>query len=145
MCQRSVYVVMELWKVPQQGHFIFVIFINFTIGSVPITSVRWPSRVKFVLGLPDMLFVTNSTSRYINTMVCACQFLVEREGFIFAHYLWNRGHHWFVVLSTVTTKCTVATRTRHPFDMLSRLAYSKVLVVSKRLSNCSEIDILYYS
>jgi len=26
--------------VPQQGHFIFVIFINFTIGSVPITSVR---------------------------------------------------------------------------------------------------------
>jgi len=34
----------------------------------------------------------------------------------------------------VTTKRTVATRTRHPFDMLS-LAESKVLVVSKHLSN----------
>jgi len=39
------------------------------------------------LGLPDILFVANNTSRYINTMVCACQFLVEWEGFIFAHYL----------------------------------------------------------
>jgi len=95
--RRSVYVAMGLWKVPQQGHFIFVIFINFTFGFVPITSVRWPSCGKFVLGLPDILFVANNTSRHINTMVCACQFLVEWEGFIFAQYLWNTWHHWFVV------------------------------------------------
>ena len=92
MCRRSVYVAMELWKVPQQDHFVFVIFINFTIESVAITSGRWPSRGKFLLGLPDILFVANNTSRYINTMVCACQFLVEWDGFIFAHYLWNTWH-----------------------------------------------------
>jgi len=33
-------------------------------------------------------YIVRGTSRYINTMVCACQFLVEWEGFIFAHYLW---------------------------------------------------------
>jgi len=46
-------------------------------------AISW----KFVLGLPDILIVTNNTSRYIYTVVCACQFLVEWEGFIFAHYL----------------------------------------------------------
>ena len=35
--RRFVHVAVGLWKVPQQGHFIFIIFINFTIGSVPIT------------------------------------------------------------------------------------------------------------
>jgi len=60
MYRRFVHVAVGLWKMPQQGHFAFVIFINFTIGSVPITSVRWPSRGKFVLGLPDMLFVANN-------------------------------------------------------------------------------------
>ena len=120
MCRRFAYVAVGLWKVPQQGHFVFLIFIKFTIGSVPITTVTWPSHGKFVLGLPDILFVANNTSRYINAMVCACQFLVGWEGFIFAQYLWNTGHHWLVVLSMVTTKCT---RTRHPFDMLSRLAF----------------------
>jgi len=74
MYRRSVYAAMELWKVPQQGHFIFVIFINFTIGSVPITAVRWQSSGKFVLGFPDILFVANNISRYKNTMVCACKF-----------------------------------------------------------------------
>jgi len=113
MYLRFIYVAMELWKVLRQGNFIFVIFINFTVGSVPNTAVRWPSRGNFVLGLPDILFVANNTSRYINTMVCACQFLVEWEGWkvIFTHYLRNTWHHWFVVFSIVITKCTVATRT----------------------------------
>jgi len=29
LCRRSVYVAMELWKVPQKGHFVFVIFKRF--------------------------------------------------------------------------------------------------------------------
>ena len=117
MYRRFIYVSMELWKALPQGHFIFVIFNNFTIESVPITVVRWLSRGKFVLGLTYILFV-NNTSRYINTMVCACHFLVEWEGFSFAHYLWNTWHHWFVVFPIVTAKCTVATRTRQPFDTI---------------------------
>ena len=64
MYRRLAYVAVGLWKVPLQGHFMFVIFINFTIGSVAITSGRWPSRGKFVLGLLDILFVANNTSRY---------------------------------------------------------------------------------
>jgi len=86
-------VAMELWNVLQQGHFFFVIFITFTIGSVPVTAVRWPSGRKFVLGLPDILFVATNTSPYINTMVCTCQFLVKWKGFICAHYSWNTWHH----------------------------------------------------
>jgi len=65
---------MKHWKVPREGRFIFVICINFTIGSVPITAVRWPSYGKFVLGLTDILFVANHANRCINTIVCACQF-----------------------------------------------------------------------
>ena len=44
---------------------------------------------KFVLDLPDILLVANNTSCYINTMVCACQFLVEWEGFypLFAKHM----------------------------------------------------------
>ena len=52
MYRRFAYVAVGLWEVPQQGHFIFVIFIKFTIGSVPITTVRWPSHGQFVLGFP---------------------------------------------------------------------------------------------
>ena len=125
-----VYVTTELWKVSRQGHFIFVIFINLTIGSVPITAMRWPSRGEFFLGLPEILFVANHTSREINAIICACQLLVEWEGYSFAHYLWNTWHHWFVVFLIVTTKCTTAARTGQPIDMLSHLASSKVLVVS---------------
>jgi len=44
MNRRFTYVSMEICgvsmeKVPRQGHFIFVIFTNVTIGSVPITAV----------------------------------------------------------------------------------------------------------
>jgi len=80
MYRRFVHIAVGLWKILQQGHLIFVIFINFTIGFVPITLVRWPFRGKFVLGLPDILFVANNTSHYINTMVCICRFLVKWEG-----------------------------------------------------------------
>ena len=93
MCRRFIYFSMELWKVPWQGHFIFVIFIDYTTGSVLITAVRWPSLGKFVFGLTEILFVANHTSRYTNTIVCACQFLVEWEGFSFAHCLWNAWQH----------------------------------------------------
>jgi len=60
--------------VPRQSHlFIFVIF---AIRSVPITAVRGPSLEKLILGLSDMLFTTQHTSRYVNTIVCAYQVLV---------------------------------------------------------------------
>ena len=131
-----IYVTMEHWIVPRQGHFIFVIFINFTIGSVPISALRWPSLGKIVLGFIDILFVAYQTCRYTYTIICACQVLVEWEGFSFAHYLWNTRHHWFVVFSMVTTKGTVDASTWHTFGP-SRLVQSKVVVVCKYLPNCS--------
>jgi len=87
MYRRFIYVSMELWEVPWESHFIFVIFINFTIGSVPITAVRCLSRGGFVLGLTDMLFVANNTSPYINTVPWFAHgnFWLTRKGFSFAH------------------------------------------------------------
>ena len=66
--RRFAYFPVGLWKVPQEGHFIFVIFVKFTIGSIPITTMRWSSHGKFVLGLPDILFLANNTSRYIRSV-----------------------------------------------------------------------------
>jgi len=84
---------MEHWIVPWQGHFIFAIF---TIWSVPITVVQWPSLGKFVHGLVHVLFMTYHTSRYMNTIVCADQVLFQWVGFSFAHYLWNTWYHYFL-------------------------------------------------
>ena len=61
------YVTMEHWIVPRRGHCIFVIFVNLTIGSAPITAMRWPSLGKFVFGLADILFVAYHTCHDINT------------------------------------------------------------------------------
>jgi len=71
--------------VPRQGH--FLVFVIFTIRSVPISAVGLPSLGKFILGLSDILFMRYHTSRYVNTIGCPCQFLVQRKGFGFAHYL----------------------------------------------------------
>ena len=48
------------------------------------------------------LFMTYHTSRYINTIVCACQVLVQWEWLIFCHYLWNTCYHGFAVFSMAT-------------------------------------------
>ena len=115
-----IYVTMKQSIAPRQGH--FLIFVIFAIRSVLITAVHWPSLGKFILGLSEILFMTQHTSRYINTIVCACQVLVQWKGFCFAHYLWNTRYHWFVVFPIATTKCTVAPRSWLTFDRLSRLA-----------------------
>ena len=51
-----VYVTAKQSIMPWQGHFLF--FVIFTIRSVPITAMRWPSLEKFILGLSDILFMT---------------------------------------------------------------------------------------
>jgi len=43
---------------------------------------------------------------YINSIVGTCQALVQRESFIFCHYLWNRWDRGSGVFSVATTKCT---------------------------------------
>ena len=102
-------------EVARLGHFIFVIL---TIWSVPITTVRWSTRGKFVHGsLADMSFMAYHASRYINTILCACQLLVQRERFSFSH-LWSARYHWFVMFSMATTKCAVVARPWHTFGML---------------------------
>ena len=116
------YVTWEHWMVPQQGHFIFVIF---AVGS----TVRRPSLGKFVRGLDDILFMTYHTSSCINTIVCSCPVLVQRGGFSFGHYMRNTWCHWYFAFAIVTTKSIVAESIRHTLDMLPRLAESKVLVV----------------
>ena len=69
---------MEHWKSPRKGHLVFVIF---RISLVLITAVRWQSRGKYNCTLVNILYVIYHASRYINTIVRACQFLVQREFF----------------------------------------------------------------
>jgi len=57
---------------------------------------------KFICCLANM--AAHHTSRNINTIVCACQVLVEWEGFIFCLVLWNSSECVFVVFSMATTK-----------------------------------------
>jgi len=52
---------------------------------VPITSVQWPSRRKFVYCLANKQLMAYHTSRYINAVVFTCQVLVQRKSFIFCH------------------------------------------------------------
>ena len=69
--------------------------------------MRWSSHGKFYC-LANILLMAYLTRRYINTIVCMpYQVLLQREGFVFCHYLWNTWEHGFVVFSTVFMKCTV--------------------------------------
>jgi len=43
---------------------------------------------------------------YINSIVGTCQAMVQRESFIFCHYLWNSWNRGLDVFSVATTKCT---------------------------------------
>jgi len=90
MFRRFVYNAMEHWIVPRQGHFISS-FLQSGSFQIITTALQWPFRGKFVHGLVDMLFTAYHTSRYMNTTVCACPVLVQRERFSFSHHLWTHG------------------------------------------------------
>jgi len=49
------------------------------------------------------------TSRYINTIVSACQVLVQRKDLLLVNICETHGswYHWFVVFFMATTKCAV--------------------------------------
>ena len=114
-----------------------LIFSIFTIRFVPTAAVLWPSRGKFVHGLPDILFVAYHT---IATWIP-----------YFAHAkFWLSGKYFAPVITCKTygimdllcflrqPRSAVHTRFWNTFDFLLCLSYSKVFVVSMFLPNyCS--------
>jgi len=60
------------------------------------------SSLLFLFLLPSL----HSVYGYINSIVDTCHALVERESFIFCHYLWNSWDGGLDLFSVATTKCT---------------------------------------
>jgi len=68
--------------------------LHYLVYSKYCTSLRWSFRGKFLYCLANKLLMAYKTSsRHINTIVCTCYALVQRESFYICQDLWNRRDH----------------------------------------------------
>jgi len=68
--------------------------------------IRYPSHHYFSYFYCLLCIAYVCIYGYIYSIVGTCQPLVQREGFIFCHYLWNSWDRGLDVFCMATTKCT---------------------------------------
>jgi len=67
--------------------------------------IRYPSHYYFSYFYCLLCIAYACINGYINSIVGTCQALVQRESFIFCHYLLNSWDRGVDVFSVATTKC----------------------------------------